>query len=310
MAVERLPFLAARKHELDRPSGLARERRRDRLDPHERLRTERAAHRQADEPDPLLGHAERVGEVRAHVERRLRPCPELELVAAPACDTGVRLHLRVLRAGDAVGALHDHVGLGEARLDVAVPDREPVADVRARLRAQREVRGRPARNRGVVDERRARPRGLDRVVDRGQLLVVDLDERHGSLGLRRRRSGDRRDRIPGVARAIEREHRLVLDLATVRAEPSNVVGREHDAGVGHRRGVDPQQPRMRVERADDPPAQQPGQLEVLRVAGGTGHARIGHAAMSSTARRTSTAITRRRYSDDPLTSPSGSIASA
>ena len=110
--------------------------------------------------------------------------------------------------------------------------------------------------------------------------------------------------------AIDREHCLVLDLAPVSVEPADVVGKQDDARLRHGRGVDSEQARVGVERADDARMQYPGQLEVFLIAGCAGGARVDHAASSSSARRTSTAITRRRYPDEPLTSLIGSIASA
>ena len=50
---------------------------------------------------------------------------------------------------------------------------------------------------------------------------------------------------------------------------------------------------MREGRADEPGVQLAGELDVLRVARGAGDAGVGHAT-SSSARRTSTSITRRR----------------
>ena len=58
VAVERDELLRAVEHGLDRPAGLARERGDQRLEPHERLRPERAAHRRSDHPDVVLGDAE------------------------------------------------------------------------------------------------------------------------------------------------------------------------------------------------------------------------------------------------------------
>ena len=294
--------------ELHRPARLARQRGRDRLGAEEGLRAERAAHRRADDPDPLLRDLEDPREVLAQVERRLRPGPDLEPVAVPAGDGRVRLHVRVVGGRGAERLLDDDVRLGEARVDVAVADRERVADVRARLRAKREVRGRAAGDRVLlVDERRAGLRGLDRVEDGGQLLVVDLDERGCLLGLALGLCGDGCDGIADEAGAVDREHGRVLDLAAVPAQPAHVVGRERDDAVGHGDGEDAG---VRVERADDARVQHPGQLDVLGVAGGARDPRVGHAASSSSARRTSTAITRRRYSDEPAKSEIGSIAAA
>ena len=277
MPVQRLPLLAPRQHELDRPLRLARERGGDRLGADEGLRAERAAHRQADDPDRFRRDPEDGREVVAHAERRLRAGPELEPVAVPAGHAGVRLHVRVLRACDPVHALDDRVGLGEARVDVAVADAEPMADVRAGLRAHREIRGRATGGRRLVEQRRAGLRGLDGVEDGRQLLVVDLHERHGLLGLLGRRRGDGGDGIAHVACTLG-EHVLVLDLAAVRAEVAHIVRRQDDAAFRNGRGVDTDDPCVRKERTDDARVQHPRQLEVLGVTRRPSRARIAHPA--------------------------------
>ena len=69
-----------------------------------------------------------------------------------------------------------------------------------------------------------------------------------------------------------------------------------------------QHARVRVRRAHERGVQHPGPLDLDRVAQIGGHA--GVHATSSTARRTSAAITRRRYLAEPRESDSGSIRSA
>jgi hypothetical protein len=157
-----------------------------------------------------------------------------------------------------------------------------------------------------VHERRARLRGLDGIEHRSEFLVVDVDrvQRLRRLSPRPRRDG--RDWIARVQRAVEREHGLVADLRPVRPVRAHVVGKQHDAAVRHGRRVDPADPRVGVRRAQDPGMQDPRQLDVLRVP----DAAPDHAASSSSARRTSTAITRLRYAAEPRTSAIGSIASA
>ena len=134
---------------------------------------------------------------------------------------------------------------------------------------------------------------VERVEDGGQLLVLHLDELRGGAGRLARGRRDGRDDVAGVARAVG-EHALVLDLAAVEAEVGHVVGRQHDHVRGHRRRVDGQHARVRVRRAHERGVQHAGPLGVDRVALRAGHARV-HQATSSTARRTSAAITRRRY---------------
>jgi hypothetical protein len=141
MAVQRLELLGAVEHRLHGPARLARERGDDRLEPHERLRAERAAHRRAHDAHARLRQAEDPRQLAAEVERRLRPRPHLEAVAVPARDRRMRLHHRVLHGRGPEGAVDDRVAGVEQRLRVvAVPDAEAVTDVRARLRAHVEVR--------------------------------------------------------------------------------------------------------------------------------------------------------------------------
>ncbi len=294
MAVQRLPLLVTVEHGLHRPPRLARERGDDRLEPDERLRAERAAHRRADDSHRLLRQVEDARELVAEVERRLRARPDLQPVARPARDRRVRLHHRVLRSGDPEGAIDHGIARAPQLLRVAaVADPEAVADVRTRLRAHVEVRRVVlGDSRGLVHEPRFRLRRLDRVVARRQLLVVDLDrvERLGRLGSRRR--SDRRDRIARVESAVDRQHRRILDLRPVAAVASDVVARDDDAR--YRGSVDRPDPRVRVRRAEDARVEHPLELDVLRVRDAAADPCVDHAASSSSARRTSTAITRLR----------------
>ena len=145
---------------------------------------------------------------------------------------------------------------------------------------------------------------LERVEDGGQLLVLHLDRLRGGAGLG---AGGRRHgghHVADVARHVG-QHPLVLDLAAIGIQVRDVVRREHDDVV---RAFDREHSRVRVRRAHERGVQHAGPLGVARVALGAGHA--GVHATSSTARRTSAAITRRRYSADPRASLSGSIRSA
>ena len=86
----------------------------------------------------------------------------------------MRLHRRLLCACDRERLLDRDVRLGEAGLDVAVPDAKAVADVRPGLRAQAEIRGSAGGDLvRLVHERRVGPNGVKDVEDGRQLLVVD-----------------------------------------------------------------------------------------------------------------------------------------
>ena len=145
---------------------------------------------------------------------------------------------------------------------------------------------------------------LERVEDSGQLLVLDLDRLGGGAGLG---AGGRRHGghdVADVARHAGQDA-LVLDLAAVGIEIRDVVRREHDDVV---RAFDRDHARVRVGGAHEGGVQHAGPLGVAGVALGAGHARVHET--SSTARLTSEAITRRRYSADPRASPIGVIRSA
>ena len=104
------------------------------------------------------------------------------------------------------------------------------------------------------------------------------------------------------------QHALVLDLASVAPQIGDVLRRQHDAAGGHVRGVDRQYARVRVLGAHERGVQHAGPLDLDRVPLAAGHA--GVHPTSSAARRTSAAITRRRYAAEPRASLSGSIRSA
>ena len=268
----------------------------------ERLGAERAAYRRADDAHLLLVKPEHSGDVRAHVERRVRPRPELQPLSLPAGKTGVRLHRRVLGGRRSERLLDDLVGLLEAALDVAVADAEEVAHVRALLGSQPEVGGVVVRDPvPIVDEHGALERLLE--VEHGrQLLVLDVDESERGLGLLRSLGRHGGHRVTGKAGPIDREHRLVADLAAEPGEIADVRRRHRDGSAGHGRGVHAKNARMRIGRAEDAAVQHPRQLLVLGVAQRAVEHRPqavgdpGHSAASSCsrARRTSTAMTRLR----------------
>ena len=138
--------------------------------------------------------------------------------------------------------------------------------------------------------------GLDGVEDGGQLLVVDLDQPRRGAGLLARLGGDGGDDVAGVARDVG-EHALVARLAAVEPEVGDVLGRQRDAAVGQRRDVDAHHARVRVRRAHERGVQHARALDVDRVALRAGDAAsmpMALIASASIARRTSTAVTRRR----------------
>ena len=176
-----------------------------------------------------------------------------------------------------------------------------------RAHADRDLLSRGLGGVGVQQRRAGRDR-LDRVEHRRQLLVGHLDRARGGPRRRRGRAGDRRHDVARVPRDAG-EHVLVARLAAVGGEVGDVLGQQRDAVAGERGRVDAQHARVGVRGADERRVEHPRPLDVDRVALGAADARVDHASASS-ARRTSTATTRRRYAAEPRASPIGSIRSA
>ena len=221
----------------------------------------------------------------------------------------MRLHRRVRGARRPERALDDDVGVREAGVGVAVADAEAVADVRARQRAHAD-RARLARGfcGAGVQERRARRDRVDGVEHRGELLVGDLDQARGRACGGGGRRGDRGDDVAGVAGDVG-EDALVARLAAVLHRVGDVLGQQDDAVPGDGGGVDAGDARVRVRRAHERRVEHPRPLDVDRVALGAADPGVDHASASS-ARRTSTAITRLRYAAEPRASAIGAMRSA
>jgi hypothetical protein len=173
-----------------------------------------------------------------------------------------------------------------------------MTDVRALDRAHVD-RDRVLRRRadGLMQERRARRHRLDRVEDGRQLLPLDLDGVDRRPRGRAGRRGDGGDHVAREAGHVAQDP-LILELAAVDAKVVDIGGQQRGAALGQRARVDRAHARVRVWRAHERCVQHPRPLDVDRVALRTGDARVepdrAHAASSSSARRTSTAVTRRR----------------
>ena len=135
-------------------------------------------------------------------------------------------------------------------------------DVRARI-----VAVPVAHRRAVGMERLHLGRALG-IGHRLERLVLDAHGRSGAprlLGLLR---GDDRDGLAEVAHAVEGEHRLVGELEAVGLLAGDVLVREHRVDAGHRarlRGVDREDPRVRVRAAHGVPPEHPRSVQVARV---------------------------------------------
>jgi hypothetical protein len=169
-------LFSARKRAAHRAARLAGERDRDvGVVAGVVLRAEAAAHVVADDPHPVGGQLQLLGDRRAHAPDELRRDVDLERVSLPAADRLVGLHRVVQHGLRSVLALDDHVRLGEAGLDVA-------AVVAPRVR----------------DERLAPDRLLG-IEQRVELLPLDLDRRQRLASPREAVGRDRRDRRTVVA---------------------------------------------------------------------------------------------------------------
>jgi len=181
-------LLLARILHLDRPPGCDGQVRADVLDQHFLFVAKAAADARLDDPDTFDGQAEHRREDAPRMERHLRARPDDQpVILVPVGDADHRLDGRLLHLRDLVLALEDVVRRGQRGIHVAQLD----ADGRGQV-----ARGVAVCKwhilRLVVDNRRAGRHRLARVQDRGQFLVLDLDQAERALrdflALRRDRS--------------------------------------------------------------------------------------------------------------------------
>ena len=112
--------LRTRNGDLHRPPHLARaQRRQQRIGAQEQLRPEAAADIGGDEPDILLGNAQRLGHVAHAPGDHLVGCPQRQLVAVPGGDAGVRLHHRMALIRRRIGLLELDRRAGEGAVEIA-----------------------------------------------------------------------------------------------------------------------------------------------------------------------------------------------
>ena len=119
-----------------------------------------------------------------------------DVVVIDVSEAGFRLEISVLDGLRRIGLFDHQIGLGEAPLHIADPDRDVLGHVIGRV---------------VVQHRRARLHGFVRIEHRGQRLVVDLDGSKRALGGEQVLRGDRRHRLAHVTHLAARHDRLVVD---------------------------------------------------------------------------------------------------
>ena len=161
---------------------------------------------------------------------------------------GVGLHVRLVHLRGRERVLDDHVRRREAGIDVS--DAPLVAHEAVRRSVQR-VRQPLVGGHAGVDQRRARPHRLQRVVDGRQLLVLNVDQRRRALGRLLVVRGNGGHRVADEAHHVVREHRRVLD-PPAQEVPGDVGARQHRVDprlCAGSRDVDANDPRMRQRRA-------------------------------------------------------------
>jgi hypothetical protein len=176
----------------------------------------------------------------------------------------------VLHGRKPVGVLHDQRGAGQRPGDVPAGVAEAVADVRARLGAQRgEIREVPGQRLAPVHERGA---GGERLFQRDHgrhRLVVHLDELERLSGGRFVRGDGGRHRLALEADDVDGQDGSVAERrAAIGITPGQLCAGQHDddarqrAGAG---GIDAGEARVRVRRAQNLGVRHAGQHQVGHI---------------------------------------------
>ena len=203
--------------EFDRPLEQLRQRhRRHLVGIGVHLDAERAADILGEHAHLMFGETEMLGEQVLHHVRRLRALIDGQALLAfvPVGDDGARLVGHAGVAAEDERGLDDGVGFGEGLVDGADIELALKAEIVAEIR---------------MDHRRlAVERGF-RIGDRRQLLVVDLDQFAGVLGLGARARDDGADRFALPAGALDGDRRLRRRFQSLEMREHADPGR-HDLG--------------------------------------------------------------------------------
>ena len=227
-----------------------------------------ASHQRHHHPRLLPRHAEHLGQFVADDELVLGRTPQREPVVAPLGHGELRLHGEVGDLGEVEGVLEDPFRGSEPRVDVALGALVVKAHVGVLLGLVVDA-GISREARSVVAHRLVEGRGIgmERLVhghQRGQRLVLHIDEREGGGGRLQGLGCHRGHRVAVVADLVDGQHGRVLhQRAVVLLDVLEVRGREHrhDPGMGlGRRRVDAEDAGVGVGAAQDP---------------GVEHARVG-----------------------------------
>jgi len=226
LGVEKQRLLARVEH-LDRATGNLGEQGGVNLPGDVLFAAEAAADQRAAHANLVFGQAEGGGRLAAILVGNLRADVEGQL-GVPGVVTGrygngaLRLHEGVLDRRRAVLALDDHIGLGEALLDVTMTHLDMLEQV--------------ARLPFLVDERRFRRVGRLRVADDGQRLVVHFDQFQGAGGGVGVVRSDDSHRVAHIAHLVGAQHRPVGVHQAVNVLAGHVFVGQHGAHAGQRFG--------------------------------------------------------------------------
>ena len=188
---------------------------------------------------------------------------------------GVRLDVPLVSGRGPELALNDQIGICESSVEIPAAKLHPARDVGGALRRRAGLAG---RDELVVENGRARCDGLIDRFDRRQPLVLDFDPA-GRFACEIERGGrDGRHRMTVIEHLAVREQ-VVADVVQVNSAFAHhqlggglrdVLPRHDGLDAGHRgrrRGVDRQNPRVRVRAAHQRAVQHPGQRKVGSVVG-------------------------------------------
>ncbi len=158
----------------------------------------------------------------------------------------------------------EHVrGARERRLGIAAPQLIVERDIGAFAAGQMLEVGEGAGGLELVVHEHLRVHGLDLVEDRGQLVVIHVDERQRLLGDVRVLGEHDRDRLADMTHYVDRQHRLVVKgraVERLRHHSCHVGGRDHPMHAGKarcRRHVEPADAAVRDGAAQDLAVQHP-----------------------------------------------------
>ena len=237
---------------------------------------ERPADRRVDHPHPIPGQVEGVGDLLLVLVDPLAGDLDRDpALAVDVADGRLRLEVGVFLVGQLVGGFDDRCGARPGVVDRALADLVGVVDVAAEPELG-------VHQGGVGGER------LVDVGDDRQLLPVGLDRGCRSRGLGHGLGHDERQVVglpaadvaldPGAPGVFDRHEHRLIELGQPVLVDRHVAPGEHGHDAGHLfglRGVEPDQPGVRLIGEHDPGDERVGRGPVARVLGGAGHLGMG-----------------------------------